>query len=217
MSAPAKAIFLCCHCGNRTPHERVYKYSAYMLFDEIDRPIYEPFEYAAYTCGTCQGLELLGCFAHEEPEPDGDAPPLPRLYPVGPDIDPPSHTVSEANPIPMPVRRAFREAWPLRYTAPAAFANQIRRALEFVCEDRKANGKTLYEQLQDLAAKGVFPKDLAEVASLVRDMGNIGSHASSKDVTIWDAELLDALFRMILEYVYIGPSRVKRLKARMAT
>ena len=47
-------------------------------------------------------------------------------------------------------------------------------------------------------------------------MGNIVSHASSKEVTIWDAELLEALFWMILEYVYLGPARVKQLKEGMS-
>lgn len=210
-------IFLCCHCGNRTPHSRVFEHTGSVLYEVIERRYYEPFNFHCYVCGTCSGLSLLGCFAHEKPEQDDDAPPLPRLYPIGPDIDPPPHTVSGKNPIPLSVRHAFRQAWPLRHTAPAAFANQIRRTLEFICEDQQAQGKNLYQQLEDLASKGVFPGGLADIATLVRMLGNIGSHASEKEISIWDAELLDALFRMLLEYVYLGPARVKRLKARMSS
>ena len=210
-------IFLCCHCGNRTPHTRVFEYTAPLLYEEIDRQYYEPFSFHSYVCGTCKGLALLGCFDHEKLEKESFRPPMPRLYPIGPDIDPPSHTVSGENPIPLSVRKAFREAWPLRHTAPAAFANQIRRTLEFICEDQNADGNTLYEQLEDLASKGVFPGGLADIATLVRMLGNIGSHASDKEVNIWDAELLDALFRMLLEYIYLGPARVKRLKQRMSS
>ena len=217
MTETSQEIFLCSHCGNRTPHSRVFEYTGSLLYEMIDRPYYEPFSFHSYVCGTCSGLSLLGCFDHEKPERDSDSPPMPRLYPKGPDIDPPSHTVSGGNPIPSSVRRAFREAWPLRYTAPAAFANQIRRTLEFICEDQHADGNTLHKQLEDLASKGVFPGELADIATLVRMLGNIGSHASDKEVSIWDAELLDALFRMLLEYVYLGPARVKRLKERMSS
>jgi hypothetical protein len=187
-----------------------------MLYDEIiDELVYDRFRYEAYTCGTCKGLSLLGCFEYEALDiPEGL--PLPRLYPIGPDIDPPRHTVLEGNAIPPAVRNAFRDAWPLRHTAPSAFANQIRRTLEFICEDQKADGKTLSAQLQDLVNKGVFPQGVVDVADLVRELGNVGSHASEKQISIWDAELLDGLFRTILEYVYIGPARVKRLKERIS-
>lgn len=215
MGAPAKAIFLCCHCGNRTPHELKLEHSAHMLWDEIPEPIFDDFNFFAYACQTCQGLSVLGCFSNDEAEPDFRAPPYPRLYPVGPDIDPPVHTVSGGNPVPEPVRRAYREAWPLQHTAPGAFANQIRRALEFICDERGAKGKTLYEQLQVLAKSGAFPPGLVEVSTLMRAVGNIGSHASEKEVSRWDAELLDALFRMILEYLYIGPARLERLRERI--
>ena len=171
-----------------------------MLWDEMPEPIFDNFNFFAYVCETCEGLSLLGCFRIDEVERDFQAPPYPRLYPVGPDIDPPMHTVSGGNPIPEPVLRAYREAWPLQHTAPGAFANQIRRALEFICDERRASGNTLYERLQFLAASGAFPPGLVEVSTLIREVGNIGSHASEKEVSRWDAELLDALFRMILEY-----------------
>jgi len=105
--------------------------------------------------------------------------------------------------------------WHLRHTAPGAFANQIRRALEFICGSENAKGSNLFEQLRDLAQRGVLPTGLIDVAALIRQVGNIGSHASTKEISRWDAELLDSLFRMILEYVYIGPARLDRLKARM--
>jgi hypothetical protein len=188
MTTDIQAVFLCCYCGNRTPHKHLYQYTAKLLYDEIDRPYYEPFTYRLYACGTCSGLALLGCFDHETPEHDQlfEGPPFPQLYPAGPYIDPPSHTVTDGNPVPPPVRKAFRDAWPLRHTAPGAFANQIRRTLEFICDDQKATGKTLHAKLQDLAERGIFPPGLADIADLVREVGNIGSHASDKDLSVWD-------------------------------
>jgi hypothetical protein len=192
-------------------------HSAEMVWDEIPQLILDNFNYFVYACETCGGLSVLGCFRNDEAdyEPDYQAPPYPRLYPLGPDIDPAPHTVSGGNPVPEPVRRAYRDAWPLQHVAPGAFANQIRRALEFICDERGATGPNLYQRLQALASSGVFPPGLVDVATLIREVGNIGSHASEKEVSRWDAELLDALFRMILEYVYIGPARLKRLRDRI--
>ncbi|MDN3517496.1 DUF4145 domain-containing protein [Aquisalimonas lutea] len=217
MNTDQPVVFLCCHCGNRTPHTLRFSYTAEHLYEEVDRRYYEPFTYYAFLCGTCTGLTLLGRFDHEtsEHDPDYDGPPRPQLYPNGPEIEPARHTVPGGNPVPLPVRKAFQEAWPLRHTAPGAFANQIRRTLEFICRDQEAVGQNLHMQLQDLAKRGVFPPDLADIADLVRELGNIGSHASTQEISIWDGELLDELFRMILEYVYVGPARVQRLKQRM--
>jgi hypothetical protein len=48
----------------------------------------------------------------------------------------------------------------------------------------------------------------------MRHIGNLGSHAGDKDVDFWDAELLDDFFRSAVEYVYIAPSKIERLKQR---
>jgi hypothetical protein len=216
MSQSLRQVFLCCHCGNTTPHELKLDHTAELLWDELPEPCFQKFTYLAYSCGTCDGLSLLGCFELDRQDTeDNRSPPYPRLYPVGPDIDPPSHTVGGVNPVPAPVRRAYREAWHLQHTAPGAFANQIRRALEFICNSQNVKGSNLYERLEYLAKQGVFPSGLADVATLIRRAGNIGSHASEKEINRWDAELLDSLFRMILEYVYVGPARLKQLELRM--
>lgn len=141
----------------------------------------------------------------------------PILFPPGPDIVPPRHTlVSSASPIPGEVTKVYRDSWPLRHTAPSAFANQIRRALEFVCKDRGAAGNTLHQQLADLARRNVFPPELAEIADLVREVGNRGSHAEAQEVDVWDAELLDELFKTLLRFIYLGPSHAKRMRERLS-
>jgi hypothetical protein len=148
MSIPKKVIFLCGNCGNTTPHILRFEYSPSLLWDEVPQPVYQKFDYAIYSCETCQALTLLGDFEQEHPEDlEQYQPPLSRLFPKAADIAPPPHTVSPSNPIPSEVLRAYIGAWPLRYLNPGAFANQIRRAIEFICEHQKANGKDLYEQL----------------------------------------------------------------------
>lgn len=209
-------VRLCGHCGNRTPLRKECVWRGQELMDfRNGEPDRAPYVFAMYSCETCQGASLFGLSAltseslvNKRMEP---------LYPRGPSLAPPQHTVVGAtSPIPEDVARAFMAAWPLRHTNPTAFANQIRRALEFVCKDRGAVGTTLHAQLMNLAKREVFPAGLAETASLIKEVGNEGSHAG-RDIDPWDAELLEELFRSIVDYVYVAPARIARLKQRLST
>lgn len=207
----------CYHCGNRTPHAQVYEHTAQLLYEEVgDQRYYELFRFFVLTCGTCDGLSLFGGFQLEAGDNNEQPLSYSRLYPRGPGILPPVHTVNEHEPLPSRVLRTYTEAWPLRHLNPSAFANQIRRALEYVCEDQGAKGKSLADKLRDLATRNIFPPELADVANLVREVGNIGSHSSSREIDVWDAELIDELFCLILRYVYLGPSHLRRLRQRLA-
>ena len=64
-------------------------------------------------------------------------------------------------------------------------------------------------------ARGTFPGYFAEITDLMRQIGNLGAHAGDEDVNFWDAELLDDFFRSVVEYVYIAPSEIERLKQRI--
>jgi uncharacterized protein DUF4145 len=212
MNETPSILYTCFHCCNETQHTEVTRRSARLLYEHIFGQRYiEDFEYYVYTCTTCGGLTLLGDFRHESPKEITD---YPRLYPAGPSLMPPSHMLGIKDPIPAKVLEVYEEAWLLRQKNPNAFANQIRRALEFICEDRDAQGHNLARKLQDLAARGDFPSTVAELASQIRIVGNVGSHASREDLDIWDAQLLDDLFRIVLEYVYLAPSKLERIKQR---
>jgi hypothetical protein len=213
MSGP---VILCYHCGNRTPHEEIGSHEAQLLFEQVDEKRFlEPYVFRTLACGTCRGLSLFGAFKLELEQETKGPEHLRRLYPRGPEITPEQHTVSPAMPVPAPVRRAYTDAWPLRHLNPAAFANQVRRCLEFVCEDKGASGRTLANKLRDLATRAVFPAELAVVADLLREVGNIGSHASAREIDVWDAELIDELFCLILRYVYLGPAHLQRMRERL--
>ena len=211
-------MLLCRHCGNRSPHHVKLHESGKRLYEVIDdKEYYAEYEYFVLECGTCHNLSMAGGFRHEhssgEPRPDE----YPIIYPTGPDLVPPIHTLSGSQPIvPEKVLSAYAAAWPLRMNAPNAFANQIRRALEFICQDEGAEGNTLYQQLEGLADRGEFSAEIAGIAHLVREVGNVGSHADQNEVGYWDAELLDRLFRSIVHYVYVLPAHSKRMRGRMS-
>ena len=208
-------LLVCYHCGNRVPQKRVGYQRGQELFEHIDGTRYaEDFDYSLYECPTCQGISIYGDFAAY---PLADSMEQRRLYPKGSHLLPESHKVASNDCIPQRIVKTYEEIWPLRHIAPNAFAGQIRRALEFICRDQNARGKTLFDQLKDLASCGTFPGHFSEVTDLMRQIGNIGSHAGDDEVEFGDAELLDDFFRAVVEYVYVVPSRIARMKQRFST
>jgi hypothetical protein len=211
-------ILTCYSCGNRTPHTELVSYTAPKLFDQFDDELlFESYRWSGLVCGTCSALSLFGGFAFTpNPLTGVSAPPAERLYPIGPHLTPPPHSVSPSDPIPASVVSAYEASWPLRYLNPGAFANQIRRCLEFVCRDQEAQGNSLAAQLKDLVAEGILPADLARVADLLREVGNIASHADAKAIDLWDAELVDELFKTMIRYIYVAPAQVRRMRERLS-
>lgn len=211
---PKNPILECNHCGNLTPHTLHSTYQHSMYFDETeDEKLYEPYTWLTYTCGTCGGLTIYGGFF--EFYTDYKSLSQHRLYPRGDELLPPAHTLLPFNPVPEKILKIYQEVWPLRKRAPVAFVGQVRRLLEHVCIDQKAKGKDLFEKLKNLSSKGVFPGYFTQITDLLRKVGNMGSHAMEEDLSIWDAELIDDFFRSIIEYVYIAPSRIRRMESRL--
>ncbi|MFC2043195.1 DUF4145 domain-containing protein [Chloroflexota bacterium] len=202
-------ILLCSHCFNVTPHQLIVDGLVSKLFDEIEhdngktQKIIEPFYYALLKCGTCGDYSLLGDFEHLLPKSISG---YPVLYPTSDTLDP---------SVPEKICKVYAEASRIRLKAPNAYAGQIRRALEFLCKNQNATGRILYEQLNSLVEKGTIPPTLGEMTTLIRMLGNIGVHAAEDEVSIWDAQLIDEFFRSIIEYVYIAPSKISRLKLRI--
>jgi hypothetical protein len=208
-------LLRCYHCANTVPHKRVTTIRGQELYEQDDRRRYlEDFDYDVYRCPTCQGVSFFGDFAaypmHKTLSEQ-------RLYPSGAALLPKPHKLASKECVPKHILKLYEEIWPLRHIAPSAFAGQIRRGLEFICKDQKAEGAALFQQLKNLTSRGVFPGAFAELTDLMRQIGNLGSHATEREVDFWDAELLDDFFRSIVEYVYIMPSKIARLKQRGVT
>jgi hypothetical protein len=212
MSGNARAVLVCYHCGNRAFHDKVGSFDSTELYEHMEgQRLNERFRYDLYRCSTCDGVSIFGDFVDYPERPDL---PSRRMHPQGSRLLPPAHMLADRDCVPERILQLYEEIWPLRHVSPTAFAGQVRRALEFVCTDQKAAGRTLFEQLKDLAKCGTFPGYFAEMTDLMRQIGNLGSHAGEADVDFWDAELLDQFFRSVLEYVYIVPSKIERLKQR---
>lgn len=117
--------------------------------------------------------------------------------------------------VPQAIRNAYAEASRIREIAPNAFAVQIRRALEALCDDRKAKGRNLGEKLKDLSGRGEIPPVLSEMTDVLRLIGNIGAHGIDQTVHQLHVFALDDFFKAIVEYVYVAPARLREFKKSM--
>ena len=213
MSKNQQIVIQCYHCGNTTPHCVSYRHTTKMLFEQIDdQKYYEDYEFVSCICSTCGGLNLFGDFTEYPQNEDFSKK---RLYPMGSSILPPRHKLHGENPIPVKILKMYDEIWPLRLSAPNAFVTQVRRALELICQDKGASGKNLYQMLEDLVRKEVFPGYFSEITGILREVGNIAAHASEQEIDLWDAELIDDFFRFVIDYVYIAPSKIERMRQRL--
>jgi Domain of unknown function (DUF4145) len=91
-----------------------------------------------------------------------------------------------------------------------ACAVMYRRAIQSLCKERGAKGRTLNDQLLYLRDNHLITPSIYEWADDLRDIGNQGAHPDDPDPVIADVSEYDAEYgvkflREIIEYVYIHP------------
>ena len=159
--------------------------------------------YYLYQCPACKDVTLLLEYSTTEEYFGYDELPVHTsfLYPPKPDVD----------YLPDSVRKEVTSALSVRRTDGNAFAVLVGRALESVCADFSAEGKTLYHQLEDLAGRGLIPGNLMDATKQIRLVRNMGAHASIGTVSERDVNILDTLLRTVLEYLYKAPALIAEL------
>jgi hypothetical protein len=122
--------------------------------------------------------------------------------------------------VPVAIATDFSEAlrclWVKEFRASVAMC---RRALQSSCDDLKAQGKNLFEQIDDLAKKGIITEPLKKLAHRVRLTANKELHASGDDLgTIEekDAEAIIAFTREYFHHVYVMPALLNAYESAAA-
>lgn len=118
--------------------------------------------------------------------------------------------ILDKNIIPEYVSNIYNEACSIKALSPNSFAILIRKALEDICDKHgtKESDK-IYEKLESLAKKGIFPQNIIDMGHVIRKISRYGGHP--KD----EADLLDDIFNLILEYVYVTPYKIKILEEKV--
>ncbi len=199
----------CRHCSNQAPMDIMTSHYLHTrpIIDENAYP--DPLDeegddYQLLLCKVCKKVTLLEVHI----PPFGKDCTVEILYP--------SATLKLTG-LPIQIQEAYETALRVRAVEPNAYAVILGRLLELICEDREAVGKDLYQKLSSLAAKGEIPTKLVGVAQSLRQLRNLGAHASLGELTNEEIPLLDDLCKAILEYVYIAPYLAQRAEERFNT
>jgi hypothetical protein len=198
-----RKVGFCPHCGNKSPQKLIHTQgtvgTGWFITDgeEVELTVV----YFVASCETCNHV-LIYRAVDDIPED--------KFFTSADLVYPESGKLHAS--VPKIVSNIYNEALRIKNLAPNAFAVQIRRALEALCEDRGAKSGTLQKMLNELSSKGEIPSTLMEATDLLRLLGNIGAHASEDTVQPWQVTTLDEFFRAIVEYVYVAPSKIKQFR-----
>ena len=97
-----------------------------------------------------------------------------------------------------------------------ATAIMVRRTLEELCADKKAEGKNLQERISALSSTILVPAELLQAAQDIRLLGNDAAHLEARvydEIGEEEVEVAIELTKELLKAVYQYGSLVDRLKA----
>ncbi|HYX31313.1 MAG TPA: DUF4145 domain-containing protein [Pyrinomonadaceae bacterium] len=107
---------------------------------------------------------------------------------------------------------------------PDSFVVQLRRTIQAICVDlgarsfdRDGRPIDLVDMLRELSNRGVFPSRLSDVLHQIRYLGNVGAHSLDERVDVSVAHVVDELFRLLIQYMYVLPYRLDKLKEQTQT
>ncbi len=199
-----RIVGVCAHCGNSTPQKVLFEHIGTEIFhaidgdDEISVQIY----YSVTECGTCE--ELL---FYRRPDYEDETSMGKLLYPS---------RKTFSNKVPEKIRKAYMDATAIaKVGSPSAYAVLIRRALEFILQDKHVKGKSLAQQIKKMAIQDKIPPIFLEMTDSIRILGNYGAHANNVELTHEDVKVMDDFFVALLEYIYIAPQKIEVLRKRL--
>ena len=97
-----------------------------------------------------------------------------------------------------------------------AAAVMIRSALQLALREHNAKGRTLKDEINDLASQGILPPLMKEWATNVRELGNDAAHPqiAQQATDPKDAKDVAVFLDFLLEYLYNLPYRMKQYRNR---
>lgn len=196
----------CQHCGNKAPSWVIYT-GICVDSDDEERAGQNAFrvKYWLTKCSTCTDISLYATNSEYGSLEEFDLAEL--CYP---------HKQIFGSGVPKSVLQEYDEAAKVEKISTNAYAVMLRRALEAVCKDKKAKGKSLHNMLLDLADKKIIPDKLAEISQTLRTLGNTGAHHGDTEIDKHEVRIMKEFFISMIEYVYVAPRKLERLKRSIA-
>lgn len=117
--------------------------------------------------------------------------------------------------VPDNIHDAFLAALKSRYTDNMICLIALRRTIEKICKERNATGKNLRDKILDLAGKNIFPEMIKNASDILRILGNDAAHGDDVEYDNNTVNELITFTQIIIEYVYVIPYRIDRIKKRL--
>lgn len=209
-----EGIFVCPHCRIKSQHKLVkIEQKTDKLLQVKGRKgtslLSVKHRHLIYRCVPCNGdtyfLTLLSTKQDAVPHPGGDrespehTSKLVHQFPIS------MLTMHKA--IPRDVREATIETE--KCFAIGAYngcGTMARRAIDAMCQHKKAKGEDLYHRLKWLKEENMITPDLWQWAEELRIVGRDGAHPEWQSIKPKDAQYAVNFLREILRYIYINPS-----------
>lgn len=205
--------FECQHCNNETLMQikDSYKKESGSLLDDdyfYDMAI-------VLFCPICKNYNFINAYwdstygktsGDEYKLYDGDLVNETYLYPT-----PPNLMMKKSDFIPHDVISNFIKAVNLKKHDEESCLIKLRKTLEMLCIDQKAEGSNLYEKISYLSEKNILPATLNSASTLTRKLGNIGAHEANLEINSTELKSVIDLVEYIIEYIYILPREIESL------
>jgi hypothetical protein len=198
-------VISCGHCGNVSVMKVEGEYSQVKSYFSEGTGWEDGYYYELLCCPSCERVTLRRCRWHDGMDPDDVV--FQTLYPA--------ERSREPRGLPERIGKAYEAALKVREIDANAYGVLAGRLLELVCDDRGASGDNIDKKLANLVSKGEIPDKLAEVAKNLRNLRDVGAHATLGDLTPREVPILSDLVRALLEYVYGTPALVEDARERL--
>ncbi|NJD01218.1 MAG: DUF4145 domain-containing protein, partial [Ruminiclostridium sp.] len=113
------------------------------------------------------------------------------------------------------VKEAYEAALKTRNIDSAVCLMALRRTLEIVCKEKKAQGHNLWNKIEDLSIKGILPVELKHASTITKTYGNMGAHDTDVSVRSFELEQIIEFVEYILDYLYILPAKLSAIQEQL--
>lgn len=207
-------IIQCYHCGNKTlmnvKCEINQRFGGVQVNFDDEHEMQEDYKWKLLSCPVCHFLTLYQIYTDEsmQIEKNGD---MEQQYEYQ-IIYPENRMI--LNEAPKEVASAFESALKIKNIDRQICLISLRRTLELICKEKCAKGRTLEAKINNLVLKNIFPKNLENAFSVIREYGNSGAHSN---IILTDSQLneLIKILYSIIDYLYVIPKKATKMKERL--
>lgn len=197
-------VLECLHCGNKTLMNKIGEYRN----DWDEEGYYGYYLYKMFSCPICSKVTLLEVYWDVALEDSNGNKFFEEeiIYPV---------SKVKVQAVPKAVKDAFEAALKVSKIESTMCLIGLRRTMEAICNHQKAEGKNLFNMIDNLVNKGILPPVLKEASSITRVLGNSAAHGEDIAMSKHDIPVVIEFIQYIIDYLYVLPEKIKRQKKKI--